>query len=284
VTVHSGPLSLSMEPRTGLAPGDAADCSQVDPAIATIPGPLLPIKEVGEHYVTVQARVVPDFTQTNLYIIIANGLKTEEPPGSGTDVKPSQRSGSQPSSTKNKAAAAWFRLLKRSALAPRIGLANPGADQTREVGDNPASGSSRPIRSVRYIDKKTLDKFQFRDISPAVSLNNPPLFTISTARGYRVNAADPEKPCSWWFPTTKGNFLVSNLQRGVKKENGKYNGKGMLILPLTNRVGVTKDYTIEIGIQNWEVDENSTIVTNGTIDVSPAEPANQIFATGVTGT
>jgi PKD repeat protein len=272
VEISSEPMELASQQRSGLSESQTGDCSRADWDTAHFNSPPLPIASTGFHRVTVEARVVVDYTQTNLYSIIASGLLNNRgavPIGKNRGAVPIEKNSS------NNASTAWLQLLGSSKTAPRIGL----ADQLQ-------IGSARGTPTVLYINKhviKQINKTAKFHRKYKKQQSDPPLFVVSDYKTYRVNSADPDKPCRWWFPTEGGKFMVTNLQRSVTKTNNKYSGRGTLVLPLSSSTGTNKTYFLDIDIVDWEVDEDNAVVVTGRIDVSPPSPFNTISATGLKG-
>lgn len=99
---------------------------------------------------------------------------------------------------------------------------------------------------------------------------------------YRVNASDPDQPCAFYFPVADGKyFVVSNLQGRVTQENGRYSGEGTLYFSLPDGPSSLMDYSVDIHIANWEVDDRFMVTQgaiheiniNKTIDSLPAVSA-----------
>jgi hypothetical protein len=100
----------------------------------------------------------------------------------------------------------------------------------------------------------------------------------SVPKWYKVVQADPAYPCVFHFPVKDGKyFVVQNInpglgkvKPGVKKEtDGKYYGKGTLMLNLTDSAsGVTSHPVDNIEINGWIVNDGIN-VDQGEILVSP---------------
>ena len=105
---------------------------------------------------------------------------------------------------------------------------------------------------------------------PTSAIIHAPPGQVAASSPYMVRLARPGSICGLTFPTTQGDFVITNVEGRLQKTPLGYNGTGILILPMTSGSDSNKEYGIPVSILNWTIDESNGVVQRGTIDLSPA--------------
>ncbi len=268
---------LSSDPRHNLKPGEGENCDEAIQSAKILQSGPLPVQVVGRHEVTVEARVIPDASHENLYQVLCSAIEdfSQNSQAGGSNTGNYLLSGKGPLASGDRAAAsqagnnssaysaAWLNELTKNSQTVGIGFLNSSQH---------ASGLPM-VASIQALKAEPPDLFP-------EGACDPPLCVVSETIPYLVTRPNAEMPCSFVFPTTGGDFLVTDFNQTIHKTGNTYNGQGILNFVLTQNSSGYKKYPVVFDIKDWEVD-NSNRVINGVIDVDPNQP---IAAPAVQGT
>jgi PKD repeat protein len=255
---------LKSEERANLSLEQAMDCSspklsreQKDSMPFPVKGPLED-SLLGVHTVTVEARVVSEFSVSNLgYVAVqsvenmwANAGKVfnGEPAGKGPAAQPAADNGSA-----DPLMAAMGQAGHNSQSAPQIGFLNP---------DNTADGNP----AVVYLNDAALAAGE-----GALDSSNR---VFSSAKKYQVNEVRNQLGCLVLVPDNKGEYFHLTDMGGsitLDEADDTYSASGTLhIWCPTGTPGSVKEVFVPfINFSKWSITDETGILTNGILDVSP---------------
>ncbi|MFZ3138076.1 MAG: hypothetical protein WA126_11880 [Thermodesulfovibrionales bacterium] len=274
--------------------------SQPEPIIDSInfTSPLLGVGNIGKRKVTVEARVVTDpkvigawagGTQISKEVFESDWKNPPVPGGPGNPLT-WQRAETKLafllpqeglSETLRDISGGLFAAAKPSADSSGAALKSGAQEGQMIVGLlSPQKEAAKGMPAVVYVNEiypDMLGAYMEADGGQGtVKVGGPDV--ESAPKWYNVVQADPAYPCVFHFPVKDGKyFVVQNInpglgkvKPGVKKEtDGKYYGKGTLMLNLTDSAsGVTSHPVDNIEINGWVVNDGIK-VDQGEILVSP---------------
>jgi PKD repeat protein len=265
---------LASDSRGNLGPYQAADCAGALTKKIIVQSGKFPVDMLGKHKVTAEVRVVHSFVGPGLDHVLGPAMvKKLQPGGAGAGSSgPGGPSVSGPAGEgpSNPWLAALAGAQKSGQPVPEMGFLNPNQHAS---GTPPAA----------YLNDLTAD--------PGFSWSDPEERIVSEAKTYLVNEVRDKLGCKVSFPTTGGDFSMTDMGSGVTLSNIKldpddtYSGSGILhvFVYLGQNVHEEK-FVAGAKFKGWTIDETTARVTNGGLDVASGGAGALLSLPGVWGT
>ena len=281
--VQAETFALASNDRGNLSPDQAADCSQPLVADLVFTSQPFSVAVLGKHTVRIRARIVPSYKAVNTTKVVekavSNLLAKKANPAS-------MEAGSGPAAWTNAAgeppADTYDPLLAQLAAEEKKGLAVP------QIGILSPAGETNGKPAVVYVNDALKNYDAPLDAGGAWLAENAMEssdFKISGEKAYQVNEVRDVKFCQIIFPTTGGDFIISDLGSSLQMKGTVYDGVGTLIYKVRTSGGaVLEKYAAGSAFQGWDIEEKSGRVRQGNLDTTPPSPETLFLPAQVHGT
>lgn len=156
------------------------------------------------------------------------------------------------------------------------------------VVSSPSASSSSPKKGAEPGQESATSP---PNVLPATNTLAAGSSVASPAVKYRVVAHDPGTPCSIFFQTARGPFVVTDLGADFAEQaDGTYTGSGSLVLTLPEGQSGTVKVLVPVTFKGWTLEGSGDgrEVVRGSLDVTPGRDVEVVGLTGkitrVTGT
>ncbi len=262
-TDTTGLQGLSSQKRQNLGQGQSSDCASAPHSTIIIASGKFPVSVLGKHTVLAEVRILHSFGLVNMGSIMGSAVKSISSPAPPArflaEEKGPSAAGAEngpPAGSLNPWLGALAEQQKSGGAAPQIGFLNPNQE--------PASGQP----PVAYLNDLLAD--------PNISVGNLTDGIYSQPKTYLVNEVRDQLGCKVVFPTSGGDFAMTDMGSGVALSNihldadNTYSGSGILhVFVLTGGSAHEEKFIAGAAFKRWSIDEKTARVSDGVLDVTP---------------
>ncbi|MCX6559205.1 MAG: PKD domain-containing protein [Candidatus Aminicenantes bacterium] len=284
IPVQNKTYTLASKERANLGPAAKTGCADAEVDDFVFTSQPFSVAVLGKHNVQARAEFTPQYGMAGLGGSVNQAAANLLAILTEKTGPPLKKDGSGPAAGEAAAAvggqgydpfAAKLALEEKAGLAvPQIGLLSP----------NPET-KGRP--AVVYLN----DALKNYDAPSSPngpwagdSALGPGTRLTSETKGYIVNEVRDVKFCRILFPTSGGEFTISDLGSSIQLQGEVYSGKGTLIYNIrTAGAAVEKAFAPGTAFAGWTIEESSGRLLHGTLDATPVNGGTLAFPANISG-